>query len=204
MFKRRNAVGIFSRVRQFIWPSMGFARLSRYMRHRLGRMQGSPYSIAAGFACGAAASFTPFIGFHFILAGLLAWLIRANILASAIGTVIGNPWTFPFIWFWTFKVGNWVLGSPDGMPPPQLSVDMILDVFSGGSLGHSMDLLVPMLVGGLITGGAVWILSYLPLAGIIAAYRRQQVQRRADAAARKAAAATFTGAEVSEQGAGSQ
>ena len=69
---------------------------------RLKRLQGTPYSIATGFACGVAISFTPFIGFHMILAALTAWLIRGNIIASAIGTIVGNPWTFPFIWLAVF------------------------------------------------------------------------------------------------------
>jgi hypothetical protein len=36
---------------------------------------------------------------HFVLSALLAYIARANIIASAIGTVVGNPWTFPFIWW---------------------------------------------------------------------------------------------------------
>ena len=37
--------------------------------------------------------------FHILLAMLLALLIRGNLIASGIGTVVGNPWTFPLIWF---------------------------------------------------------------------------------------------------------
>ncbi|UUX50418.1 DUF2062 domain-containing protein [Nisaea acidiphila] len=187
MFKRRHTLGIGSKVREFVWPRMGFARLWRYMGHRLGRMQGTPYSIAAGFACGAAASFTPLIGFHFILAGLLAWAIRANILASAIGTAIGNPWTFPFIWLWTYKVGSWIVGSPESEAPPQLTFDMIVGIISGETLGQSLDLLLTMLVGGVLTGLAVWVLLYLPLSGMIHGYRARKIQRRAEAVARQTA-----------------
>ncbi|MFR8207121.1 MAG: DUF2062 domain-containing protein [Alphaproteobacteria bacterium] len=34
------------------------------------------------------------MGFHLLLAALTAWIIRGNILASALGTAAGNPWTF--------------------------------------------------------------------------------------------------------------
>lgn len=206
MFKRRQAVGTASRIRDFIWPRMGFGRLWRYTGHRLARMPGTPYSIAAGFACGAAASFTPLIGLHFILAGVVAWSIRANILASAIGTVIGNPWTFPFIWLWIFKVGSWIVGTPEGAEPPKLTWDFFLGIISGESIGQSVDLLITMFVGSVPTVIAIWFLTYLPLLGLIGGYRRRRTERRIDAVARKMAAGESMPVDgrVSEQGAGSQ
>ena len=206
MFKRRQAVGTASRIRDFIWPRMGFGRLWRYTGHRLARMPGTPYSIAAGFACGAAASFTPLIGLHFILAGLVAWSIRANILASAIGTVIGNPWTFPFIWLWIFKVGSWIVGTPEGAEPPKLTWDFFLGIISGESIGQSVDLLITMVVGSVPTAIAIWFLAYLPLLGLIEGYRRRRTERRVDAVARKMAAGESMPVDgrVSEQGAGSR
>ena len=50
------------------------------------RLPGTPYDIAAGFACGAAISFTPFIGFHVVLGMVIARLIKANMVAALIGT----------------------------------------------------------------------------------------------------------------------
>ena len=58
-------------------------------------------------------SFTPLIGFHFILAAFIALVLRGSLLASAAGTMVGNPLTFPLIWMATFKVGN-VLTGRDG------------------------------------------------------------------------------------------
>ena len=86
-------------------------RYSKKILVRLKQLKGSPYSVAAGFACGVAISFTPFIGFHLILAAITAWIIRGNIISSAIGTLIGNPWTFPFIWLAVLSTGNFVLGN---------------------------------------------------------------------------------------------
>ena len=54
--------------------------------------------------------FTPFVGFHFVLAAITAWIVRGNILASAIGTAAGNPWTFPFIWVSVLYTGRKILG----------------------------------------------------------------------------------------------
>ena len=206
MFKRRQSQSAASRVRQFIWPRMGVGRLWRYTGHRLARMPGTPYSIAAGFACGAAASFTPMIGLHFVLAALFAWSIRANILASAIGTAIGNPWTFPFIWLWIFKVGSWISGTPDGVEPPKLTWDFFLEIISGDALGQSVDLLTTMAIGSVPTAIGVWFLFYLPLLGLIEGYRRRRSKRRDDAVARKKAVKKRLSVDsrVSEQGAGSR
>ena len=108
MFDRRDKLDAFQRVISFFWPAMGWRRTSHYFKHRLGRIPGSPYEIAAGFACGAAISFSPLVGLHFILGAIWAWSIRANIISSAIGTALGNPWTFPFIWIWIYQCGLWL------------------------------------------------------------------------------------------------
>ena len=28
--------------------------------------------------------------------------------AALIGTLFGNPWTFPFIWYFTFEIGQFI------------------------------------------------------------------------------------------------
>jgi uncharacterized protein (DUF2062 family) len=110
ILKRRKAVSVWRRVRNFFWPEIGFQRAAKYMGHKVNRIKGSPHAIALGFAAGAFASFTPAVGFHFILAAIIAWVLGANILASAIGTSVGNPLTFPFIWISTHNLGSALLG----------------------------------------------------------------------------------------------
>lgn len=111
MFRRRKNRSLLTKIREFVWPSIGWRRAATYFAHRVRRLPGTPESIAAGLACGVAISFTPFIGFHFLLAALLSWIIGGNLLASAIGTAAGNPWTFPFIWAWIYTAGHWILGT---------------------------------------------------------------------------------------------
>ncbi len=77
---------------------------------KLKALKGTPYAIAAGPACGVVISLTPFVGLHTLLAVVIAWLIRANVLAAALGTIVGNPWTFPFIWLTTLYTGRLLLG----------------------------------------------------------------------------------------------
>ena len=110
MFKRRRKPSFLKRLKSWLWPEGGWKRYGRYILLRLQRLKGTPREIAAGVACGVAISFTPFVGFHFVLAAITAWFVRGNILASAIGTAAGNPWTFPFIWVSVLYTGRWFLG----------------------------------------------------------------------------------------------
>ena len=111
MFRRRQPKTLKHRMRDYVWPRIGLRRAWRYLMHRMLRIDDTSYGIAAGLACGVAVSFTPFVGFHFVLAALLAWMIRANIIASALGTLVGNPWTLPFFYVFTYEVGKRILGA---------------------------------------------------------------------------------------------
>lgn len=88
---------------------MGFGRAMSYLKHRILRLKDSPHSIAAGLAVGVAISFSPLIGTHFIQCFLICLLLRVNILASFLGTTLGNPTTFPFIWGASYALGKYIL-----------------------------------------------------------------------------------------------
>ncbi len=170
MFKRRKPLPIIHRLWEVLWPRGGWSRFTRYVGHRVGRLPGTPYQIAAGLACGAAISFTPFMGFHFVGAALLCVLIRGNVIASAIGTVVGNPWTFPFIWLWIHSLGTWVLGqSGDSQLPAHLSMQDIFQNLSG--------VFLPMTVGGVPTAILVWIAVFWSARVAVAQYQRQRRRR---------------------------
>lgn len=110
MFKRRNKQPVLQKIRNGLWPEGGWKRYGQYLMLRLNRLKGTPRSLAVGVACGVAISFTPFVGFHFVLAAITAFFMRGNILASALGTAAGNPWTFPFIWISVLYTGRKILG----------------------------------------------------------------------------------------------
>ena len=165
MFKRRKPLPPYRRILELVWPRRGFRRASIYVAHRLRRLPGTPYRIAAGFACGAAVSFTPFIGLHFVLAMLSALAIRGNLIASAIGTVVGNPWTFPLIWAWLYFSGCWVLGREVIEDPPGgFTLSYIRD--------HFWKVLLPMTVSGVPTAFVAWILFFLPVRRMVEEYQR--------------------------------
>jgi uncharacterized protein (DUF2062 family) len=174
MFDRRHKQSLGARARNLIWPRSGWQRASRYLAHRVRRLPGTPYAIAAGFACGAAVSMTPFPGLHFVLSGLLAWIIGASILASAIGTAVGNPWTFPFIWIWIYKLGSWILGSGNELGTDIITLSFLLD--------HPMDVLLPMMVGSVPTAILIWLVFFWPIKRMVHSYqchRSDHLARRA-------------------------
>lgn len=184
LFGARHPRSLLYKVREFVWPSSGWRRALLYVRHRLARLPGTPYSIAAGFACGAALSFTPFLGLHFFLAGMLAWLIGASIIASAIGTVVGNPWTFPIILPTVYKIGLWLLGwEAAAGSAPEHSIGNFLEV-SLADLGEYAYLTIfPTLIGSLLVAPLVWLMFYWPLLHMVRGYQNARRARRAHRAA---------------------
>ncbi|WES31334.1 DUF2062 domain-containing protein [Varunaivibrio sulfuroxidans] len=153
----------------------------------MARIPGSAHSIAAGFACGAAVSFTPFVGLHFVLSALLAYLLRVNILSSAIGTAVGNPWTFPFIWIWILNLGEWLLGGA-GRGAHGVGLDFASIFAASMSALLRFDLaylfhvagpvLWPMLVGSIPTAIVAWTFFYLLLRPMISNYQKARAHRR--------------------------
>ena len=172
MFKRRTKHGILKKVRGFFWPHIGWRRAGAYFYHRLMRLKGSPHMIASGFACGAAVSFTPFIGLHFVISAVLAWAIRGNVIAALLGTAVGNPWTFPFIWIAIYRVGCAIMGcdAEDGLPES-------LDIFV--VMENPMKILLPMLVGSIPVGAVAWLAFYWPVRRLVVTYKTLRERRRA-------------------------
>ena len=86
MFKRRERRSIFRFFYEVIFSLKGISRAIEYVGIRLKRIPDTPHKISLGMSCGIFASFTPLFGLHFLIAGLLSYLLRANVLASLIGT----------------------------------------------------------------------------------------------------------------------
>ncbi len=98
LFQRRNPRPEKERLRLLVWPRRSFSRSLRYGGKRILRITASPHAVAAGLAVGVFSAFTPFFGFHLIIAIVLAYVLAGNIAAAALGTTLANPLTLPFIW----------------------------------------------------------------------------------------------------------
>ena len=74
--------------------------------------------VAAAIGLGVAVGFSPFVGFHLVIALGLAALLRLNKLDAAIGTFVGNPWTFPPVYALGYRLGRALLHhDPHRVPP---------------------------------------------------------------------------------------
>jgi len=87
----------------------GLQKFYNSILRKLDTLKGNPQSIAKGFATGAAVSFTPFVGFHALLAIIIAKIVKQNAMAAVLGTILGNPWTFPLIWYADLHCGKFLL-----------------------------------------------------------------------------------------------
>lgn len=174
VFKRRSPAPFWSRIKELLAPRKGWRRGYLYLGRRMQRLPDTPHRIALGFACGVMASFTPFFGFHFVIAGLLAFVLRANLLASAIGTFVGNPATFPLIAAVAMFLGHRITG---------IYMQPRTGEFTFGWLWENLDaILVPYLIGGLGPGVVAAAASYWISRPLVAGFqnrRRRKLMLRA-------------------------
>lgn len=139
-----------------------------YLWHRLVRLDASPHTVALGFAVGVFMSFSPFLGFHLVLSGLFAWLLRVNIAASMLGNFLGNPVTYPLMWAAVYQTGAAMLGES-----PAAAIDLTLLRFDAASF---WGLFMPFLVGSVPVGILAGLVFYFPVKNGVAQY---QTARRA-------------------------
>ena len=106
IFKRRQKQSVFSRIYNIIWPRMGWWRAIQYYKYRILRLPHSARDISMGMAAGCTVSWTPTFPFHILQCYIFCKIARANFPASLLGTVFGNPWTFPLLFIVSYNVGN--------------------------------------------------------------------------------------------------
>lgn len=197
VFKRRDRRSTVEHIRDAVYPKKGWRRAANYVAHRIKRLPDTPHKIALGFACGVFVSFSPLFGLHFIFAGLCAFVVRGNILASLLGTFFGNPLTFPFIATIALSTGQWFMGLPQE--------EGALSLLNAGMMGiwHSALslvwlseprwdevahffrwLFVPYFVGGLLPGLAAAGVTYFLARPVVAAYQKRR-RARVDARLKK-------------------
>ena len=192
MFKRRERRSVFRFFYEVIFSLKGISRAIEYIGIRLKRIPDTPHKISLGVSCGIFASFTPLFGLHFIIAGLLSYVFRANILASLIGTFVGNPITFPIITLFNLKLGEWILGnseysSGDGGKIFEGFLDFVFliykSLFTEGLIGKNSvprmneffnGVFIPYSLGGFIFGIFIAILSYVLLRPLVSTYQKKR------------------------------
>ncbi len=171
LFRRKQPEQFWQKLRVALWPRRNWWRSAQYISKRVLRLSASPHVVAIGFAAGVFASFTPFIGFHFVICFAIAYIMGGNMIAAALGTWVGNPITFPFIWFYTYKFGNVLLHGHEG----SLSMREVSGHLLHLSFSNLVDLLKPMTLGGFMLGVPVAILFYFIVRRLVFVYQRSRL-----------------------------
>lgn len=193
VFKRRTPRTWFQVFVQAFYPKGGWRRAVEYVVHRLRRLPDPPHKIARGVAAGVFVSFTPFFGFHFLFAALIALMMQGNILAALLATFFGNPITFPFIAALSLEFGNWMLDMPDSVPLQNVFLEFsrasaelwhnATALFTAeeahwGSLRHFFWRVAwPYAVGGIVPGTIAGVIAYLLTLPAVTAYQKRRVKK---------------------------
>ncbi len=175
LFRRRKKADMWEQLRVWLWPRRSFSRSINYIRKRVLRLSATPHAVAAGFAVGVFASFTPYLGFHLITAFALCYLVAGNLVSAALGTFVGNPLTAPLIWGSTYETGYWVLhGNHPRGEVPSLVLEKLLH-FDVTVLWE--PLLKPMTFGAFLVGIPVSLLFYLAVRWATAEFQARRRER---------------------------
>ena len=175
LFRRREAESLLERLRVSLWPRRSWSRSTRYVVHRVRRLSATPHAVALGFAAGVFVSCTPFVGFHMIMAALLAWIVGGSIVAAVLGTFVGNPITYPLFWFGTYEIGSVMLGGGQD----KLRLDFSEDFFQTDQIWAAVQ---PMTLGAIPIGLALGVLSYALVRPAVNAYQHRRRALRSNEA----------------------
>ncbi|MCS4503307.1 hypothetical protein KBTX_01921 [wastewater metagenome] len=146
----------------------------------LGRLLEDPFllhlnrrSVAGGVAVGLFTAFLP-IPFQMILAAALAIFFRVNIVLSVALVWVSNPLTMPALFYFTYMVGTWFLGTP--VFPAAFEPNLAWFWHELGAIWR------PLLLGSVVTGLLVSLAGYgsvhLLWRFYIIAHLRQRRRRR--------------------------
>ena len=196
-FGRRNKKGLSSYLRSVVLFLFSFSRIKKYISLSIKRLRGSPYELAIGFSTGIAISFTPFIGLHTLISIAIAWMLRGSMAAAIIGTLFGNPWTFPFIWYLSLEIGSIFYGDMlnlDGkisfiaLKNELTTLILIfknlfitIDLQEISNNVRSLNLIPVMGIGSIPLVVLSWLLSYFLFINVFKSYQNRLLKKRKNA-----------------------
>lgn len=111
-------------------------------------------TVVPGFSLGLFIAFTPFPA-HTILAVFLALVLRVNIPATIIGTLLMNPLTLVPMFVFAYHVGVFLLGLEPQPFAPELSFEWLTHGF--------MIVWQPVLLGSTLCGALASLIGFIGL-----------------------------------------
>jgi len=127
------------------------------------RLETTPHAVGLGLAMGVFVAFLPILGVQMLLAGMIAWVGRANVGAALLGTWAGNPITWPMMWVASYLIGISLLGEAGAMTVDELQRTLVrlratppetvgwLTMIDGAKT-MLWPILKPLFAGGLVLG----------------------------------------------------
>ena len=126
----------------------------REIWQKLKHLHATPGQIAAGFSIGIFASFLPLNPSPIIVAAVVAWLLKRNVIAAVAGATTAILYTplLPLIWLAEFQLGKLILPvqHPLTLDQPRL----------WGVLQQGWDVYAAMFVGSILIAAPITLLTY--------------------------------------------
>ncbi|MEI4232452.1 DUF2062 domain-containing protein [Roseovarius sp. D22-M7] len=193
VFRRRDRRPFWKVIADFFWPRGGWTRAATYVKHRLHRLPDPPPRIARGIMAGVFTVFTPFYGLHFVIAAVLALVLRGNIVAALLGTFVGNPLTYVPIGVISLQSGYAILGR-SRLGEDELNRSLggkfvdagedlwrnLLSLFTerGADWSHLAlfydEVFLPYMIGGILPGIVAAVAAYYISLPVITAYQNRR------------------------------
>jgi uncharacterized protein (DUF2062 family) len=162
---------------------LDFNRQIKYYFLRLTRLRGEPHDLAIGMALGIFAGMMPIMPFQIALAITLALFFRGSKITAALGTWVTNPLNWYFMYFYSYKIGAWILRVPrkngvifSVMDSVQQSEEYLQVI--GKIAGAGGTIVCSFLVGGLAMGLVAAVPSYFIFLRFFEFIRRWRQRRR--------------------------
>jgi hypothetical protein len=148
---------------------------------RLLALDDPPERTALAFSIGVFIAFSPFLGFHTIMATALAFIFRFNKIAIYTGTFVNNPFlTLVPIIVASYAVGAFLLGQPLGLPSESRELLLHPQIFSGNYwralFVESRHVLVPFAIGGTVLSVVFSLISYPLILSLLRARRKESAE----------------------------
>jgi hypothetical protein len=155
-----------------IWIKI--ARLSRYTYLRIVRIKAPAESIALGLALGVFAGALPFLSLQMIIAVSLALLLRASIIAAALGTWWSNPFNWAIVFPLFYLLGKVFVP----VDVPHLSITEFIHLPLLELLQRGWQWLLITTLGGVIAGIPLSVATYFVTLRAVRIYHDRRAKRR--------------------------
>jgi uncharacterized protein (DUF2062 family) len=144
----------------------------REFAQKLSHLDARPDQIAVGFTIGIVASFVPLNPSPIIVATVVAWLLKRNVIAAVAGATAAILYTplLPLMWLAEYRLGELILPVQH---PLTLDQARLWDVLQQG-----WDVYAAMFVGSIIIATPVAFLTYWVVKRLAERWARQKNQSR--------------------------